>query len=103
MQGTAEFHPQITDPVFPEAEAVLHDTQRLTLLLTCSIRRRSLSAWFARCSSGVSSWPGLLRRHEDHHLRERERQEAQILQSRLRAGKGYSVASPMGLSWVRPP
>src|SRR5215467_8845685 len=56
--------------------------QRLTLLLTCSIRsRRWLSAWLARCCSHVSSSPrGFLRRHEDRHLRERERQESQILQ-----------------------
>ena len=56
--------------------------QRLTLLLTCSIRsRRWWSAWLASCCSRVSSCTAwLLRRHEDLHLRERERQEAQILQ-----------------------
>ena len=56
--------------------------QRVTLLLTCSMRsRRWLSAWFARCCPRVSSWPpGFLDRHEDRHFRERKRQEAQILQ-----------------------
>jgi hypothetical protein len=56
--------------------------QRFTLLLTCSIRnRRWCRAWLARCSSRVSSSPrGFLGRHEDLHLRERERQEAQVLQ-----------------------
>jgi hypothetical protein len=82
MQGTAEFHHQITDPLLPQADPVLHDTAALdtpvdmldpqpplverlvgSLLLQGQLR----TAW-------------LLRRHEDLHLGEREGQEAQILQ-----------------------
>ena len=64
--------------------------QRLTLLLTGSIRsRRWWSAWFARCCSRVSFWPrGFLGRHEDRHLREREGQETQILQQPAPRGQG---------------
>src|SRR5438132_7198091 len=56
--------------------------QRLTLLLTCSIRsRRWCSAWLVRCCFGVSSWPrGFPGRHEDLHLGQGEGQEPQILQ-----------------------
>src|SRR4051794_9168976 len=38
MQGTADFHHDITDAVLPQA--ALTTRQRLTLLLTCSIRSR---------------------------------------------------------------
>ena len=47
---------------------------------------------------------GLLRRHEDRHLRERERQKAQILQqptpSRERVGGGLRDAQIMGTAAV---
>jgi hypothetical protein len=29
VQGTAEFHHQVTDPLLPQADAVLHDTTAL--------------------------------------------------------------------------
>jgi hypothetical protein len=38
MQGTAGFHYDITDALLPQA--ALTTRQRLTLLLTCSIRSR---------------------------------------------------------------
>ena len=58
-----------------------------------------------RCCSRVSSAPrGLLRRHEDRNLRERERQEAQILQqptpSREGVGGGLRDAQIMGTAAV---
>ena len=80
--------------------------QRLTLLLTCSIRsRRWWSAWLARCCSRVSSCAAwLLRRHEDLHLGQRERQEAQILQQptpgRERVGGGLRNAQIMDTAAV---
>ena len=46
---------------------------------------------------------GLLHRHENYHPRECERQNPRSCKSRLPTGKGYGVASAMGLSWVRPP
>src|SRR5882724_12501669 len=73
--------------------------QRLTLLLTCSIRsRRWFNAWFAHCCSHGSSWPPwLLGRHEDLHLRERERQKAQILQEPAPRGQGIGGCVGNGL------
>ena len=57
MQGTADFHYAIPDALLPQA--ALTTRQRLTLLLTCSIRsRREWSAWLALCCAGDSSAPG---------------------------------------------
>ena len=82
MQGTAEFHHQITDTLLPQADPVFHDATALhtavdmldpqLTLVECLVRplllpRELLAAWF-------------LGRHEDLHLGQRERQEAQILQ-----------------------
>ena len=81
VQGTTEFHDQIADAFFPQADAVFDDATTLdtTLdmldpqpplverLIRPLLRRRELLA--AR----------FLGRHEAHHLREREREEAQIL------------------------
>src|SRR5438445_326179 len=80
--------------------------QRFTLLLTCSIRsRRWWSAGGGQLllqSQLLTAW--LLRRHEDLHLRERERQEAQILQqptpSREWVGGGLSDAQIMDTAAV---
>ena len=82
MQATADFHHEIADTRLPQADPVLHDPTVLDtavdmldpqptlvqglvgpLLLPCQF----LAAW-------------LLGRHEDFHLRQRERQETQILQ-----------------------
>src|SRR5437762_1344454 len=75
--------------------------QRLTLLLTCSIRsRRWWSAWWARCCSRVSSAPrGFFVGMRISTWGERERQEAQILQQpppgRERGGGGLRNAQIM--------
>src|SRR2546426_7183038 len=81
VQGTAEFHHQIADTFFPQVEAVFDDATTLDttidmlnpppplvqrLVRPLLLPRELLAAW-------------LLGRHEDLHLRERERQEAQIL------------------------
>src|SRR5262244_1057942 len=68
--------------------------QRLTLLLTCSIRSRrwwNLVGQVLLQGQLLTTW--LLRRHEDRHLRERERQKAQILQQPTpsREGVGGSL------------
>jgi hypothetical protein len=80
-QGTAEFHHEIADAFFPQADAVFDDATTLDtpidmldpqptlvqrLVRPLLLPREFLAAWF-------------LGRHEDLHLRERERQEAQIL------------------------
>jgi len=80
--------------------------QRLTLLFTCSIRsRRWLSSWLGQLLlQGQLLTAGLLRRHENRHLRERERQEAQILQQpppgREGVGSGLSDAQIMDTAAV---
>ena len=82
MQGTADFHHEIVDALLPQADPVFDEATALHtavhvldpqptavecmvghVLLPCEL----LVTWF-------------LRRHEDLHLGERERQEAQILQ-----------------------
>jgi hypothetical protein len=67
--------------------------QRFTRLWTCSMRRRrGSSAWLAMCCSRVSASPrGCLRRHQDRHLGEREREEASSCNNPLPAGRGYGV------------
>jgi len=82
MQGTADLHHQIADTLLPQADAVFDDATALDtaidmldpqptlverLVFSLLLPRQLLAAWF-------------LGRHEDHHLRERERQEPQILQ-----------------------
>ena len=82
MQGTAEFHHEIADAVLPQPDPVFDDTTALDaavdmldpqptvvqgLVGPLLLQWQLLAAWF-------------LRRHEDRHLGQRERQEAQILQ-----------------------
>ena len=101
VQGTAEFHHEIADARLPQAHPAFHHATPLDadvdmldpepplvehlvgpLLLQGQLR----TAW-------------LPRRHEDRHLREREGQEAEILQqptpSRERGGGGLSDAQIM--------
>src|SRR5438445_11214873 len=82
VQGTAQFHHEIpdaslpqTDPVFDNAAALDTTVHMLDpqpplveyLVGPLLLQGQLLTAW-------------LLRRHENRHLRERERQEAQTLQ-----------------------
>jgi hypothetical protein len=82
MKVTAEFHHEIADALLPQPDPVFDDAAALDAAVDmldpqpalgkCLIRylllpRQRLAAWF-------------LGRHEDRDLRERERQEAQILQ-----------------------
>ena len=81
MQGTADLHHQIADTLLPQAAPVFDDATALHAtvdmfdpqpalvqgLIRPLLRQRSL----------LTAW--LLGRHKDLHLRERERQEAQIL------------------------
>jgi hypothetical protein len=106
MQGTAEFHHQITDALLPQAHPIFHNATTLDAavdmldpqppLVECLVRQvlfqgQLLTAW-------------LLRRHEDLHLRERERQEAEILQQptlgRVWVGGGLRDAQIMDTTAV---
>ena len=81
VQGTAEFHHQIADPLLPQADPVFHNATTLD----AAVDMLDPQPTVVQCLIGpllpqgqlLTAW--LLRRHEDLHLRERERQEAQVL------------------------
>ena len=90
MQSTAEFHHEITDTLLPQTKAVFDDATALDtavdmldpqppvvqdLVGQLLLHRQLLTA-------------GFLGRHEDVHLGERERQEAEILQDAAPRGQG---------------
>src|SRR5215831_11967880 len=106
VQGTAEFHHQITDPLLPQADAVLHDATTLHTAVDMLDAQPPLVERLVGqvLLPGQLRTAGLLRRHEDLHLGERERQEAQILQQptpgRERVGGGLSDAQIMGAAAV---
>src|SRR5712692_3103818 len=82
VQGTAEFHHQIADAFFPEADAVFDNATTLDTAVDMLDPQPTLVQGLVRplllqCELLA---PGFLGGHEDLHLRERERQEAQILQ-----------------------
>ena len=106
VQGTAEFHHEIADALLPQADPVFHNA---TPLDTAVDMLNPQSAVVERLVGQVllqgqlrTAW--LLRRHEDLHLRERERQEAQILHqptpSRKRVGGSLRDAQIMGTAAV---
>jgi len=81
VEGTTEFHHEITDTRLPQAEPVFDNAAALHTavhmldpeppLIECLVRPLLLPCQLLAA--------GFLGRHEDHHLRERERQESQIL------------------------
>src|SRR5206468_2141938 len=106
VQGTAELHHEIADALLPQPDPVFHNA---TTLHTAVDMLNPQSAVVERLVGQLllqgqlrTAW--LLRRHEDLHLRERERQEAQILQqptpSREWVGGGLSDAQIMDTAAV---
>src|SRR2546426_7782312 len=106
VQGTAELHHEIANAFFPQADPVFDDAAALDaavdmldpqpplverLVGQVLLQGQLRTAWF-------------LRRHEDLHLGERERQEAQILQqptpSREGVGGGLRDAQIMDTAAV---
>src|SRR3954469_2905261 len=88
----ADFHHDIPNALLPQA--ALTTRQRLTLLLTCSIRsRREWSAWLALCCARGSWW--FLGRHEDLHLGKGEGHEAEILQQPASGREGIRFGKPL--------
>src|SRR5262249_53900995 len=79
VQGTAEFHHQIADALLPQADAVLHDATPLDTAVDMLDPESPLVEHLVGqvLLQGELRTAGLLRRHEDLHLRERERQKAQ--------------------------
>ena len=104
MQSTAEFHDQITDAFFPQADAVFDNATTLDTavdmldpeppLVERLVGQLLLQGQF------LTAW--LLRRHEDLYVGQRERQEAQILQQptpgRERVGGGLRNAQIMHMA-----
>ena len=106
MQGTAEFHHEIADALLPQADPVFHNATPLdaagdVLDPEPPLVERLVGQVLLQ---GQLRTAGLLRRHENRHLRERERQEAQILQqptpSRKRVGGSLRDAQIMGTAAV---
>jgi len=82
VQGTAELHHEIADALLPQADPVFHNPTPLDAAVDMldpepPLVERLVGQFLLQ---GQRPTAGLLRRHEDLHLRERERQEAQILQ-----------------------
>src|SRR5262245_38873542 len=95
MQGTAELHHQIADTLLPQAHPVFHNATPLDAAVDMLDPEPPLVERLVGqvLLQGQLPTAGLLRRHEDLHLRERERQEAQILQQPTpsREGVGGSL------------
>src|SRR5262249_7555016 len=106
MQGTAEFHHQITDPLLPQADPVLHDAAALDTTIDVLNPQPPLIEYLVgqvllQCELLAA---GFLGRHEDLHLRGRERQAAQSLQQpapgREGVGSGFRNAQIMGTAAI---
>jgi hypothetical protein len=101
VQGTAELHHEIAHALLPQADPVFHNTTTLDAAVDMLDPEPSLVEHLVGqlLLQGQLRTAGLLRRHEDRHLRERARQEAQILQqptpSRERVGGGLRNAQIM--------
>src|SRR5215468_10971052 len=102
VQRTAEFHHQITDTLLPQAHAVFHDATPLDAAVDMLDTEPPLVERLVGqvLLQGQLPTAGLLRRHEDLHVGQRERQEAQILQQptpgRERVGSGLCNTQIMG-------
>ena len=105
VQGTAEFHHQIADALLPQADPVFDDATTLDtavdmldpqptlgerLIRPLLLPRQLLAAGFLG-RLRIATWGSVNAR------------KPTSCNSRLPAGKGYGVASAIGLSWMRPP
>jgi hypothetical protein len=106
VQGATEFHHQVTDTLLPQAHPVFHNATTLDAAVDMLDPEPPLVERLVGqvLLQGQLPTTGLLRRHEDRHLREREGQEAEILQqptsSRERVGSGLRNAQIMGTAAV---
>ena len=90
VQGTAEFHHEITDTLFPQADPVFDDATALhtpvDMLDPEPARGECLVGPLLLPCQFLASW--LLGRHEALNVGQREGQEAQILQQPTPSGQG---------------
>src|SRR5262252_1577243 len=82
VQGATDLHHHITNTFFPQTHAVFDDTTALDTAVDMLDPQPPLVEHLIGQGllQGELRTAGLLRRHQDLHLREREGQEAQILQ-----------------------
>ena len=106
VQGTTELHHHVTDTLLPQAHPVFHNATPFDAAVDMRdpeppLVERLVGQALLQCQLPTA---GLLRRHEDRHLRERERQEGQILQqptaSREWVGSGLSDTQIMDTAAV---
>ena len=106
VQGTTEFHHEIADARLPQADPVFDDAAALDAAVDMLDPEPPLVERLVGqvLLQGQRPTAGLLRRHEDLHVGERERQEAEILQQPTpgweRGGGGLSDAQIMGAAAV---
>jgi hypothetical protein len=106
MQGTAEFHHEIADARLPQADPVFHNAAALDTAVDMLDPQPTLGERLVRplLLPRQLLAAGFLGRHEDYHLRKRERQEPQILQqptpSREGVGGGLRDAQIMDTAAV---
>ena len=106
VQGTAELHHEIADALLPQPEPVFSDAAALDAAVDMLDPQPTLVQGLVGPllfqGEFLASW--FLGRHEDLHFRERERQEAQILQQptpgRERVGGGLRDAQIMDTAAV---
>jgi hypothetical protein len=81
VEGAAEFHHEITDARLPQADAVFDNATALHAAVDMLDPQPPLVERLVGqvLLQGQLPTAWLFRRHQDRHLRERERQEAQIL------------------------
>src|SRR6266571_4943306 len=105
VQGTAEFHHQITDSLLPQANPVFHDATALHTTIDMLDPEPTLVQGLVRelLLQRQLLATGLLRRHEDLHLGQRERQETQVLQQPAprRQGIRRRVRNGLIMNWLR--
>ena len=106
MQGTTDLHHEIADALLPQADPVFDDTATLDTAIDMLDPEPPLVERLVGqvLLQGQLPTAGLLRRHEDLHLREREGQETEILQQptpgRERVGGGLRDTQIMGTAAV---
>jgi hypothetical protein len=106
VQGTAELHHEIANALLPQPDPVFYNATTLHTAVDMLDPQPPLVEHLVGqvLFQGELRTAGLLRRHEDRHLRERKRQKAQILQqptpSRERVGGGLRDAQIMGTAAV---
>jgi hypothetical protein len=106
VQGATELHHQIADARLPQAHPVFDDATPLDAAVDLLDPQPPLVERLVGqvLLQGQLPTAGLLRRHEDRHLREREGQEAQSLQQptprREGVGSGLSDAQSLDTAAV---